>query len=206
MGTPVVSEEVRAYFAGLLKQVQDTYAIARAARTRGFDPELDVEIPLTDDLASRVERLLENYEVDGVATRDEQRESGGAGRAGGPRHLDRRDSRRAARRARRGEDQAEPRRLVVRRPVLRRSDPLGRRDRTGPERPHRGHRAARARPRTVHSHTGRGRAIQGGDPVVPPGPTSPVHAVRRGNLVDRVELSRGDRRRRNGGRGDQRAS
>src|SRR3989454_1168520 len=69
MGTPVVSEEVRAYFAGLLKQVQDTYAIARAARTRGFDPELDVEIPLTDDLASRVERLLENYEVEGVARR-----------------------------------------------------------------------------------------------------------------------------------------
>src|SRR5881628_3913761 len=69
MGTPVGSEEVRAYFAGLLKQVQDTYAIARAARTRGFDPELDVEIPLTDDLASRVERLLENYEVEGVARR-----------------------------------------------------------------------------------------------------------------------------------------
>src|SRR2546427_10720682 len=69
MGTPVVSEEIRAYFAGLLKQVQATYAIARAARTRGFDPELDVEIPLTDDLASRVERLLENYEVEGVARR-----------------------------------------------------------------------------------------------------------------------------------------
>src|SRR5207245_11142260 len=69
MGTPVVSEEIRAYFAGLRKQVQATYAIARAARTRGFDPELDVEIPLTDDLASRVERLLENYEVDGVARR-----------------------------------------------------------------------------------------------------------------------------------------
>src|SRR5947209_12138074 len=69
MGTPVVSEEIRAYFAGLLKQVQATYAIARAARTRGFDPELDVEIQLTDDLASRVERLLENYEVEGVARR-----------------------------------------------------------------------------------------------------------------------------------------
>src|SRR2546426_520013 len=69
MGTPVVSEEVRAYFADLLKQVQDTYAIARAARARGFDPELDVEIPLTDDLASRVERLLEHYEVEGVARR-----------------------------------------------------------------------------------------------------------------------------------------
>src|SRR2546421_12900585 len=69
MGTPVVGEEVRAYFAGLLKQVEATYAIARAARTRGFDPELDVEIPLTDDLASRVERLLEDYEVEGVARR-----------------------------------------------------------------------------------------------------------------------------------------
>src|SRR5207244_2209959 len=69
MGTPVVSEEIRAYCAGLLKQVEATYAVARAARTRGFDPELDVEIPLTDDLASRVERLLEHYEVEGVARR-----------------------------------------------------------------------------------------------------------------------------------------
>ncbi len=69
MGSPVASEEVRAYFAGLLKQVEATYAVARAARGRGFDPELDVEIPLTDDLASRVERLLEHYEVEGVARR-----------------------------------------------------------------------------------------------------------------------------------------
>src|SRR2546428_550279 len=70
MGSPVASEEVRAYFAGLLKQVEATYAVARAARRRGFDPELDVEIPLTDDLASRVERLLEHYEVEGVARRE----------------------------------------------------------------------------------------------------------------------------------------
>src|SRR5437879_13404686 len=69
MGSPVASEEVRAYFAGRLKQVEATYAVARAARRRGFDPELDVEIPLTDDLASRVERLLEHYEVEGVARR-----------------------------------------------------------------------------------------------------------------------------------------
>ena len=69
MGSPIVSEEVRGYFAGLLKQVEATYAVARAARTRGFDPELEVEIPLTDDLASRVERLLEHYEVEGVARR-----------------------------------------------------------------------------------------------------------------------------------------
>src|SRR5207253_4672503 len=57
------------YFSGLASQVDATYAIARAARARGFDPELDVEIPLTDDLASRVERLLEHYEVEGVARR-----------------------------------------------------------------------------------------------------------------------------------------
>src|SRR3989442_940058 len=69
MGSPIASEEVRAYFAGLLNQVEATYAVARAARTRGYDPELDVEIPLTDDLASRVERLLEHYEVEGVARR-----------------------------------------------------------------------------------------------------------------------------------------
>lgn len=69
MGTLAVSEEVRAYFDGLLKQTAATYAVARAARARGFDPELDVEIPLTEDLASRVERLLEPYEVEGVARR-----------------------------------------------------------------------------------------------------------------------------------------
>lgn len=69
MGSPIVSEEIRSYFASLLSQVDATYAVARAARARGFDPELDVEIPLTDDLASRVERLLEHYEVEGVARR-----------------------------------------------------------------------------------------------------------------------------------------
>jgi DNA polymerase II large subunit len=69
MASPVASEEVRSYFAELLSQVESTYAIARAARARGFDPELDVEIPLTEDLASRVEKLLEHYEVEGVARR-----------------------------------------------------------------------------------------------------------------------------------------
>ncbi len=69
MGTLVVSEEIRSYFADLLKHVESTYAVARAARARGFDPELDVEIPITDDLASRVELLLQHYEVEGVARR-----------------------------------------------------------------------------------------------------------------------------------------
>src|SRR2546428_190537 len=61
-------------------------------------------------------------------------------------------------------------------------------------------------PRALHSDTRRGRAIQGGNPAVPTGSTPPIHALRRGNLVDRVELSGGDRRGRNGGRGDQRTS
>src|SRR6266487_487649 len=69
MGAPVASDGVRSYFATLLKQVEAAYAIARAARARGYDPELDVEIPLTDDLASRVEKLLEHYDVAGVARR-----------------------------------------------------------------------------------------------------------------------------------------
>src|SRR5256712_41552 len=69
MGSPIASEEVRAYFAGLLNQIETTYAVARAARRRGFDPELHVKIPLTDDLASGVERLRKHYEVEGVARR-----------------------------------------------------------------------------------------------------------------------------------------
>ena len=69
MGSPIASEGVRSYFATLQKQVEAAYAVGRAARARGYDPELDVEIPLTDDLASRVEKLLEHYDVEGVARR-----------------------------------------------------------------------------------------------------------------------------------------
>lgn len=69
MDSPVASEELRSYFADLLSQVDSTYAVAHAARARGFDPELGVEIPMTDDLASRVERLLEAFGVEGVARR-----------------------------------------------------------------------------------------------------------------------------------------
>src|SRR5437879_10251020 len=69
MGSPAASEEGRADRPGLLKPADATYAVARAARRRGSDPELDVEIPLTDALASRVERLLEDYEDEAVARR-----------------------------------------------------------------------------------------------------------------------------------------
>ncbi len=69
MSSPIASEEVRSYFRQLQDGVESSYRVARAARAKGFDPELDVEIPLTDDLASRVERLLHEYDVEGVARR-----------------------------------------------------------------------------------------------------------------------------------------
>src|SRR3972149_1316797 len=69
MASPIVSEDLRTSFAALQREVEASYAIARAARARGFDPEIDVEIPLTQDLASRVERLLKEYDVEGVARR-----------------------------------------------------------------------------------------------------------------------------------------
>ena len=69
MSSPIASEEVRAYFRTLESGVQESYRVARAARAKGFDPDLEVEIPLTEDLASRVERLLRDYDVEGVARR-----------------------------------------------------------------------------------------------------------------------------------------
>ena len=69
MSSPVASEDVQSYFRKLQDGVESSYRVARAARAKGFDPELDVEIPLTEDLASRVERLLHEYDVEGVARR-----------------------------------------------------------------------------------------------------------------------------------------
>ncbi len=69
MSSPIASEDVKDYFQRLLDGVESTYRVARAARAQGFDPELDVEIPLTEDLASRVELLLHEYDVEGVARR-----------------------------------------------------------------------------------------------------------------------------------------
>ncbi|HEV8594379.1 MAG TPA: DNA polymerase II large subunit, partial [Thermoplasmata archaeon] len=66
---PACSEEMRGYFSRLQAAAESCYRVARAARAQGFDPELEVEIPLTEDLASRVERLLKDYDVAGVASR-----------------------------------------------------------------------------------------------------------------------------------------
>ncbi len=65
----VCSESMEDYFSKLQSQVDSCYDIARRARMKGFDPELDVEIPQAPDLAARVEKLLFEWEVDGVAQR-----------------------------------------------------------------------------------------------------------------------------------------
>ncbi|MGQ9588007.1 MAG: DNA polymerase II large subunit [Thermoplasmata archaeon] len=69
MKTVVCSESTEEYFSRLQREVDVCYDIARRARMRGLDPELDVEIPQAPDLAARVEKLLSDWEVEGVASR-----------------------------------------------------------------------------------------------------------------------------------------
>ncbi|HIH01064.1 TPA: DNA polymerase II large subunit [Thermoplasmata archaeon] len=57
------------YFSSLQREVDVCYDIARRARMKGLDPEIDVEVPQAPDLAARVEKLLFDWEVDGVAER-----------------------------------------------------------------------------------------------------------------------------------------
>ena len=61
------SPEMEAYFEGLIRQKDICYKIAEEARSKGFDPETVVEVPQASDLASRVEKLLADYHVEGVA-------------------------------------------------------------------------------------------------------------------------------------------
>ena len=69
MKTVVCSESMEEYFSTLQRQVDLAYDVARRARKKGFDPELDVEIPQAQDLAARVEKLLADWDVEGVASR-----------------------------------------------------------------------------------------------------------------------------------------
>ncbi|NLL94209.1 MAG: DNA polymerase II large subunit [Thermoplasmatales archaeon] len=55
------------YFRELAEKNGECYAVARRARSRGRDPEVNVEIPQAEDLASRVEKLLDGYGVEGIA-------------------------------------------------------------------------------------------------------------------------------------------
>lgn len=63
------SKAMEDYFNSLIEGADKCYAVARRARARGLDPETYVEIPRADDLASRVEKLLEPWHVEGVAER-----------------------------------------------------------------------------------------------------------------------------------------
>ena len=65
----VSSESMQDYFSLLQREVDVCYDLARRARMLGLDPELDVEMPQASDLAARVEKLLFEWEVDGVAER-----------------------------------------------------------------------------------------------------------------------------------------
>ena len=69
MGGVVCSQEMREYFDTLERDAERCYKTASKARKLGEDPELDVEIPRAEDLASRVERLLQDYDVKGIARR-----------------------------------------------------------------------------------------------------------------------------------------
>ena len=62
-----VSEEMDNYFKKLTEKNDICYAIANKARSRGKDPKNEVEIPQAEDLASRVEKLLSDYNVEGIA-------------------------------------------------------------------------------------------------------------------------------------------
>lgn len=61
-----VSPTMEAYFNSLEERLNTAIEIAKEARNKGFDPSTDVEIPVANDLADRVEALL-GYK--GVAAR-----------------------------------------------------------------------------------------------------------------------------------------
>lgn len=61
------SPEMQRYFRRLEDDTEELYRIAEKARAVGKDPVTRVEIPRAEDLASRVETLLADYGVDGLA-------------------------------------------------------------------------------------------------------------------------------------------
>jgi DNA polymerase II large subunit len=61
-----LSPAMQVYEKSLLNELHRAIAIAKEARSRGFDPSLDTEIPIASDLADRVEALLG---IKGVAAR-----------------------------------------------------------------------------------------------------------------------------------------
>ncbi|HDP97213.1 MAG TPA: DNA polymerase II large subunit [Euryarchaeota archaeon] len=60
---------MRQYFDALREETDRCYSVARAARAKGLDPVTEVEIPQAEDLASRVEKLLSDWDTKGIADR-----------------------------------------------------------------------------------------------------------------------------------------
>ncbi len=67
MAGPVYSQEMANYFSELNAKKDEIYELAGKARAMGFDPEDYVDVPQAEDLASRCEELLKDYNVKGVA-------------------------------------------------------------------------------------------------------------------------------------------
>ena len=67
MAGPVFSPEMAKYFSELNAKKDEIYELATRARAKGFDPEDYVDVPQAEDLASRCEELLKDYQVKGVA-------------------------------------------------------------------------------------------------------------------------------------------
>lgn len=56
--TELYSDEMKAYFESLQREIDRAYEIARKARAQGKDPSLEVEVPQATDMAGRVESLV----------------------------------------------------------------------------------------------------------------------------------------------------
>jgi len=53
-----MDKDIEDYFEGIDKEVKTSYALAKKARKKGYDPEEDVALPLAKNMAERVEGLI----------------------------------------------------------------------------------------------------------------------------------------------------
>ena len=49
---------INEYYEWLREKVKEAYSIAKKARSLGLDPEQDVEIPVSNDMADRVQNIV----------------------------------------------------------------------------------------------------------------------------------------------------
>ncbi|RQD83217.1 MAG: DNA-directed DNA polymerase II large subunit [Methanocalculus sp. MSAO_Arc2] len=72
MTLPAMSGSMESYLGSINALLEDALTISREARSRGIDPVITPEIPIANDLADRVEALLD---IPGVAARIRELES-----------------------------------------------------------------------------------------------------------------------------------